>query len=377
MNQKKIPSLQESLSGISETRQAQGRRYELVPVLLLCCVGLMMGYKSVNALAEWGQNYGGKWLQKLGLKNKRSPSQPTLHRILKEVSIEELENRLGHWASLVLAESETPAEELEAVAMDGKKLRGSYRQEASGSYLLSVMSQRLGVVLRQVAIGVGENEITVAEPLIEEMCLEGMVLTADALHTQKDFAEAVIKQGGDYLLVVKGNQGQLFEDLKYCFEQDQLIKETIAEVVEYDQHGTRIEERRLRATSILKDYVEFPLVEQVLEIKRFVKDKKSAKERFEVGYAITSLSEEKASPKQLLKIWREHWHIENKLHYVRDVTFGEDSSQVRAGNLPQAMASLRNTAIGALRNFGFENIASALRKCSAKPKIAFQALGLI
>ena len=145
MNRKKIPSLQASLSAITDTRQAQGRRYELVPVLLLCCVGLMTGYKSVNALAEWGKNYGSKWLRRLGITRKRSPSQPTLHRILKEVSIEELEACLGNWASAVLADAENMRGELEAVAMDGKKLRGSHRQAAEGSYLLSVLSHRLGL----------------------------------------------------------------------------------------------------------------------------------------------------------------------------------------------------------------------------------------
>ena len=377
MNPNKIPSLQKSLSGITDPRQAEGRRYELVPVLLLCCVGLMTGYKSVKAIAEWGKNYGNKWLRRLGIKGTRSPSQPTLHRILRQVSIEELEVCLGNWASAVLADAENIAEELEAVAMDGKKLRGSHRHAAEGSYLLSVMSQRLGVVLAEVAIGAGENEITQAEQVIEKRCFERLVLTAEALPRQTDLVKRIIEKNADYLLVVKGNQPKLFEDIKYCFEQDRLVFDTIKEAVEIDQHGNRIEERRLRSTSILKDYVEFPFVEQVLEIRRIVRDNKSGLERIEVGYAITSLAEEKAAPKQLLKIWREHWHIENKLHYVRDVTFGEDLSQVRSGNVPQAMASLRNTAIGVLRASGFENIASALRKCSAKPKIAFQAIGLI
>jgi predicted transposase YbfD/YdcC len=293
MNQKKISSLQESLSSITDVRQASGRRYELVAVLLLCCVGLMTGYKSVNAIAEWGKNYGAKWLKILGLTRKRSPSQPTLHRILKQVSIEELETCLGHWASAVLGGAENRAEELEAAAMDGKKLRGSFRHEASGSYLLSVMSQRLGVVLAEVAIAAGENEITQAEAVIEKICLEGVVLTADALHTQTALAERIVDKGGDYLLVVKGNQPKLFEDIRYCFEHDRLVLDTIKEAVDVDQHGNRIEERRLRSTSILKDYVDFPFVEQVLEIRRIVRDKKSGMERTEIGYAVTSLAEER------------------------------------------------------------------------------------
>ena len=284
---------------------------------------------------------------------------------------------MGNWASRVLADQRILAPELEAVAMDGKKLRASGRQQSSGSYLLSVMSQRLGVVLAQTAISAGENEITCSERVIEQICLKDLVVTVDALHTQTSLATSVIEKDGDYLLVVKGNQPKLFEDIRYCFEQDRFVQDTITEVTECEQHCSRIEERCLRSTSILKDYVEFPFVEQVLEITRFVKDKKTGLERIETGYAVTSLSEEKATPQQLLKIWREHWHIENKLYYVRDVTFGEDLSPVRTGNIPPAMASLRNTAIGALRAIGFENIASALRKYSAKPKIAFQAMGLI
>ena len=110
--------------------------------------------------------------------------------------------------------------------------------------------------MAQTAIGKGENEITQAEAVIEKICLEGLVLTADALPTQTDAAEQIVRQGGDYLLVVKGNQPKLFEDIKYCFEQDRFVLDTIKEVVEIDRHGNRIEERGLRTTSILKDYVE-------------------------------------------------------------------------------------------------------------------------
>jgi len=177
----------------------------------------MTGYKSVNAIAEWGKNYGNKWLRRLGIKGKRSPSQPTLHRILKQVSIQELELCLGKWASAVLAKAENIAEELQAVAMDGKKLRGSHRHEAEGSYLLSVMSQRLGVVLAQTAIGKGEDEITQAEQVIEKICLEGLVITADALHTQTALAEQIIEKGGDYLLVVKGNQPRIIRGHQVLF----------------------------------------------------------------------------------------------------------------------------------------------------------------
>jgi predicted transposase YbfD/YdcC len=234
----------------------------------------------------------------------------------------------------------------------------------------------LGVVLSEVSIPTGENELTKAEAVIEQICLKGVVITADALHTQKEFARRVLQQGGDYLFVVKANQEQMLEDIRYCFENREQIKETIRETREFDSHGARIEERHLLSTSVLKGYLEFPGAWQVMQITRFVKDKKSGEEREETQYAITSLSEERAHPAELLKIWREHWHIENKLHYVRDVTFGEDASPVRTGNLAQTMAALRNVAISGLRLLGFKNIAAGLRRCSAKPGLAFSGLGI-
>lgn len=381
MNQKQIPSLKEALAEIEDFRQASGRRYELVSVLLLCCVGLMCGYKSTYALAEWGKNYGRKWLKRVGIKRKSSPSQSTLHRILSQVEVEKLEAVISGWANEVFqlhgqSEKKADPQPIEAVAIDGKKLRASLRHEAAGSYLLAALSHRLGVVLSEAAILSGENEITRAETVIEQICLEGVVITADALHTQKEFARQIVERGGDYLLVVKGNQKQLLEDIRFCFENPEQIKETMRAARQFDTHGNRIEERSLRTTAALEGYLEFPGIEQVLEIRRFVKNKKTGAEREEIEYAVTSLSEQRANPQELLKLWREHWHIENKLHYVRDVTFGEDASQVRTGNLAQTMAALRNVAISGLRLLGFRNIAAGLRRCSAKPGLAFSGLGL-
>lgn len=98
--------------------------------------------------------------------------------------------------------------------------------------------------------------------------------------------------------------------------------------------------------------------------------------REETAYAITSLSSARATPLQLLTLWRQHWHIENKLHYVHDVTFGEDGSTVRAGRGPQLLATLRNTAIGVLRREGATNIAAACRRYAAQPALALAAVGV-
>jgi hypothetical protein len=121
-------------------------------------------------------------------------------------------------------------------------------------------------------------------------------------------------------------------------------------------------------------YSDWPGLAQVFELGRHVITQKTGEERVEVVYGVTSLSPERATPEHLLALVRGQWQIENKLHWVRDVTFDEDRSQVRCGNIPQVLAALRNTAIGLLRWAGYTNIAAACRRLAAQP---LQALALI
>jgi len=116
---------------------------------------------------------------------------------------------------------------------------------------------------------------------------------------------------------------------------------------------------------------------QVFAIERRVTRKSSGAERAEIVYGVTSLSRERASATQVLELVRGHWHIENKSHWVRDVTFDEDRSQVRVSSLPQVMAALRNTAIGLMRVAGETNIAAACRRFAAQPWSALALIGII
>ena len=135
----RLPSLRDALADVPEFRQAQGRRHDLLPVLLLCCVAVMCGARSQSAIAEWGQNYGARWLELLGLRRGRGPSQPTLHRILKGLDSVRLEQCVTRWAERVLAALAAPAA-LDGLALDGKTLRGSARQGAAESHLVSALS---------------------------------------------------------------------------------------------------------------------------------------------------------------------------------------------------------------------------------------------
>ena len=140
-------------------------------------------------------------------------------------------------------------------------------------------------------------------------------------------------------------------------------------------HG-RVERRRLTTSAALVDYVNWPGLQQVFCLERVSTRKKTGEVSLETVYGITSLGSDEATARQLLDFTRQHWHIENKSHWVRDVTFDEDRSQVRAGHLPHVMATLRNTVINLLRATETANIAKALRHYAACPDEALALIGL-
>jgi len=181
---------------------------------------------------------------------------------------------------------------------------------------------------------------------------------------------------------VKGNQPQLLEDLRVLFapltpakragEGVLRLPEQHAQTTE-KAHG-RWEIRSIRVSSELKGYSDWPGLEQVFEIRRCWQSKGIWKEA--VRYGVTSLPAPIARPERLLKLKRGHWTIENGLHYVKDVTMGEDKSTVHCENGPKIMAALRNTVVSLLRHAGFSTIAARMRYNSTHPQAALEVLSL-
>ena len=145
---------------------------------------------------------------------------------------------------------------------------------------------------------------------------------------------------------------------------------------EHDKGHGRIETRKIQTSTALKGYINFPYAAQVFRIERITTNLRGENHREEIAYGITSAPREKADAKRLLALVRDHWRIENSLHWVRDVTFDEDRSQVRTGAGPQVMATLRNLVISLLRLLGFKNISQALRYHSWNPERALQSIGV-
>jgi len=365
----------EVFAEIPDFRGQQGKRYELKAILALACSAMLCGYRSYGAISQWGRNYGQQLVQVLGFKTGQTPCAATFNTVFRQLDWGQFEAKLNQWVEEVLS-SVAESESGEAISLDGKTLRGSRKQGAQSAHLLSALSARLGLTLRQQAVEAKTNEIGRVSDLLKELVLEGRVFTMDALLTQEKVAEQIVEGGGDYVMIVKGNQPSLQACLAALFEtpSGSLLERPSAQTL--DQGHGRIEQRKIECSTSLTGYGYWPGLEQVFRLERNVTIKKTDQQRSEVVYGVTSLSPKQADASRLLSLVRGHWAIENGSHWVRDVTFDEDRSQVRVGNIPQVMASFRNLAIGLLRQAGETNIAAACRRMAAQPWSALALIGI-
>jgi predicted transposase YbfD/YdcC len=304
----------------------------------MACCAMLCGYRSESAIAEWGRNSGAGIAQALGF-TPTPPCAATLHTILRHVDRDDFAERLGTWAASVVVS--TPAAALAgavAVALDGKTLRGSRKQGAPGVHLLSALAHHVGLTLAQQAVDAKTNEITQVETVLHQIVLKDRVVTMDALLTQRHVAQTIVDAGGDYVMIVKAHQPQLQADSELVFTLPPAgDRQETARTVDIG-HG-RIEQRNVTTSEALVGSSHWPGLAQVFEVGRHVIIQKTGQERTEGVYGVTSLNPKRATPERVLDWVRGHWHIENKSHWVRDVTFDEDRSQVRCGRIPQVMAA--------------------------------------
>ena len=199
------------------------------------------------------------------------------------------------------------------------------------------------------------------------------MVTGDALYCQRELSLRVREQGGDYFWRLKDNQPGVKEAVSLLFS-DPPWGDSFDCVCREGRRGDQWERRRLWASTALNQYLDWPGLGQVCCVERTRRRK--GIETVERAYAITSLPPERADAARLLEIWRGHWGIENRPHWVRDVVFGEDLSQVRTESAPQLLVALRNLVIGMLRLGGVKNIAAALRHYAWKSRETLTLIGL-
>jgi predicted transposase YbfD/YdcC len=293
------------------------------------------------------------------------PAETTIRRALGRLDPQALATAIGAW----LGDRDRPQQRHQAIAVDGKTLRGAKR-DGRQVHLLAAMDHTTRTVLAQRQVDGAPGEVPAFQPLLNGLDLAGAVITADALHTHADAAEFLVTgKQAHYLFVVKANQPTLLERCAALAWHNV----PVADRTRDRGHG-RIEIRTLKAVSVR--HFGFPHAAQVLQVTRKVCDLATRKWHTVVVYAITSLSFQQARPARLADLIRRHWSIENGLHWVRDVTFGEDASQLRTRTAPQVMASLRNLAIGVLSRAGPVNLAAALRRHARDPARPLDTLGI-
>jgi predicted transposase YbfD/YdcC len=223
-------------------------------------------------------------------------------------------------------------------------------------------------------------ELSLAPDLLRRVPMRGRLVTGDALYCQRALCAQIRQAQGHYLFVIKANQPELLAEVALLFDQPPPGERFTTASSQRTQRA-RHEVRTLTASLALADYLGdlgWVGAQQVLRWESVVTRRRGAhagRATRLVRYFLTSLGMQ-VPARQLLRLIREHWHIENRLHYVRDVTLGEDASQVRCGAAPQALAAIRNAVLGLLRQCGYDNIAAALRHFAWAPGAALCLFGL-
>jgi predicted transposase YbfD/YdcC len=290
----------------------------------------LAGARSFTAVGEWVADAPPHVLALLGVRRDRladrfePPDEASIRRVLESVDAAALDAAVGSWlAGRLRAAGQGPGHARRArraLAVDGKAVRGTRHASSDGQavHLLAAADQQAGAVLAQARVAGKTNEITAFAPLLEPPDLAGHVLTADALHTQREHAKFLVSdKKAHYILVVKKNQPGLHAQVK------NLPWRTIpAGHRQHDRGHGREEHRTLQAATVAAGLA-FPRAAQALRVTRRIRPLGGGKWRIVTLYAITSLTVTQATPAQLAGWIRGHWHIE-ALHHIRDVIYGED-----------------------------------------------------
>jgi predicted transposase YbfD/YdcC len=373
-----LGSLYHRFERLRDKRKAKGKRYALATILMGMFLAKLCGEDKPSGIAEWVA-LRGTWIARmLGLKRKSMPSHHTYRRVLANIlDAQELEDLAREYHR-----HSGKAGYHVVISIDGKIIRGTIEAETrEGLCLLAVFLPGEGITLAQIAIESGQNEISVAPRLLEQVDLRNKVVIGDALHTQRQVSIQIGKAGGNYLWTVKGNQPQLLQDLQDWFDPTVILlpgmgcppKDFCSATMTSKGHG-RMEVRTLTTSSQLNDFLDWPFLQQVFQLERTITILKTGKTRQDIIYGITSLSAEQASPSQLLHMLRSYWHIENSLHYPRDVTLHEDQTRFKKPSAAHNMATINNLILALIAKSDFSFVPSARRFFAAHPHRALALL---
>lgn len=372
-----VGSLFEALCGLHDQRDARGLRYALVTVLVYVVLAKLAGEDHLRGIAQWVSLRAEMLAGILSLEKAQAPHATTYSRILGHaVEVEEFEQVVGDFFA-----QHSQGERDVVLTLDGKTLRGTIPAgQTRGLHLLAAFLPDAGWVMLQVEVEQHENEIPAAVRVLKCLDLRGKVVTGDALLTQRELSLQIVEAEGDYVWIIKDNQPEMRQDIETLFaaedctpgfspaKKDLRPKRQVAK-----GHG-RIEQRTLTASSDLKGYLAWPYAEQVFRLERHFERLSDGRVTHHVVYGVTSLTAAEAGPERLLALTRQHWQIENGLHYRRDVTLQEDRCTLRTGHAAHSMALINNLVLGLLLRRGVRNVPDARRRFAAHPDEALQLI---
>lgn len=270
------------------------------------------------------------------------PSDDTLRRFFRALEPEKFEGCFLNWIkSFQLKLNE------KVVAIDGKASRRSFDGEVQAMHMISAYASELGIVLGQLKVEGKSNEITAIPQLLDLLDVEGATVTIDAMGCQTKVVEKIVEKKANYVLGLKGNQGTLHKDVQLLFERKPKSIEFLS-VTEIEKGHGRIETRTCTVTEnidwLKKEHPDWKNLKSVVEIEstREIKGEISKEKRYYI-------SDHSSNPGLIANAIRQHWGIENKLHWVLDISFGDDQSRIRKGNAPRNMAIVKKTVLNLLQ----------------------------
>lgn len=368
-----VQSLYEILRSVPDYRSKRGRRYEAAQVLVLLILAKLAGEQSVSGAAQWVRLRQG-WLTEL-LTLPRLPCANTYTYVLSHLGVNEFNEAVRRWSRQIGLEKKP--ETLVHWAIDGKVLRGSRQitpTPRDGQEVLNVYSVATGVLQHATPIESKGYEAATAQAYLNQTDCTGIVITADALHTRPHFVRRIRAQKGHYVLLVKRNRPELEAEIRRLFALPPDPDYPVSHATTYDRgHGrqtTRCISTSMELNLALQD--EWRDVAQVFIIERF--GRRDGKPFHDSVCGLTSLPPPYASPDQLLHWVRTHWHIENRCHWRRDATLGEDACTVRQPHVATMLSLLNSLILAIFDHQHISNARSAMRSFNAFPHTAMQLL---
>lgn len=346
MNQpSSLSTLKQHFETIDDPRAAYRIQHQLVDMVMIAICAIICGADSWIEIEQYGLSKQA-WLSTFLELPNGIPSHDTFERLFARLNPEQLQASFSSWLQAVHTILEQAG-----IAIDGKVLRGSSQpgEPASMICMVSAWATSARLVLGQKKVDEKSNEITAIPQLLSVLALEGAIVTIDAIGCQRAIAQQIVEQGGDYVLPVKGNQGNLHKDVMDWFER---AEEQHFRGEQYDLYETQEEKhgrQDVRRYWVLSDVDGIPALKQWAELTAIgcIESQRTVgvKTTVEKRYFLLSLE---LSAERFAEVVRGHWGIENRLHWVLDVAFREDESKVAMGYAAENLAVLRHLALNLL-----------------------------